>query len=330
MDFASTWLSRVLYPIGISTDPQQVVIGYDNWLYLGDKYEQTRSVYRRAQTAADIENGKLVNAAMEAWEAYLASKGVKLFRIMIGPNKETIYPEQLPIWARPVSPTATDALIAGTGLMRYVDLRTALLAAKAVHRESLYYKTDTHWNYLGAGLAFRSFSQQVGGAAPELRWPSDDAFEVRRVVPRIGGDLANFLRLTASLSDSEPIINAQELPVETIQRDLESNKVIHKGGNPVVDSPSKPLLVTSAGALNAKKVLWLRDSFGNAISPLMAATFRDVVQLHWAEALKPGGRFAQLVETWKPDYVFVTVVERAARADLFASHPPTTSNPAAE
>jgi alginate O-acetyltransferase complex protein AlgJ len=322
MDFGSRWLAKVLYPFGISTDPKQVIIGRDGWLYLGDQYGQALSVDRRPPTEAEIELGKQIGAATAAWNAYLSSKGVQLFRIMIGPNKGTIYPEHLPTWAKPASPNATDALLAGTGTMYYIDLRISLLAAKANHQEPLYYKTDTHWNFLGAGIAFRSFAQQIGTAAPELRWPLDKAYEVSHVVPRTGGDLANFLRLKADFAESEPIIYALDLPVETTQYDFDTKQVVHQGGNPTVGLQSKPLLIRSDGALNKKKVLWLRDSFGTAISPLMAATFSDVLQLDWDEEIKPGGRIIQLVEDWKPNYVFFTVVERSSRADWFANYPP--------
>ena len=74
------------------------------------------------------------------------------------------------------------------------------------------------------------------------------------------------------------------------------------------------------GALNNKKVLWLRDSFGSAMSQLMALTFSDVLEVH--NDMKLDARFAQLVEDWKPDYVFVTVVERTFKAVPFTSDPP--------
>lgn len=317
MDFASRWAARLLYPLGISTDPKQVIVGRDGWIFLGDQYEQTRTVDRRPPSKADYALGQEIGSATNAWDAYLSSKGVKLFKIMIGPNKGTIYPEHLPTWAKTSSPYATDALLAGTGTEHYVDLRGALLAAKANQSEALYYRTDTHWNSLGAGVAFRAFAQQVGKAVPELRWPSQSAYELNRVEPRGGGDLANFLRLKANLSDSEPIIHASSLSIETTQIDFDTKEILHQGG-----SPSKPILFKSVGALNHKKVLWLRDSFGTAMSPLMTATFSEVLQLHWGEAIKPGGRLMQLVDEWKPDYVFFTVVERASRTPWFAAYPP--------
>ncbi|HEU4853968.1 MAG TPA: hypothetical protein VFS89_01615 [Nitrosospira sp.] len=80
------------------------------------------------------------------------------------------------------------------------------------------------------------------------------------------------------------------------------------------------LLVKSKNALNQKRVLWLRDSFGTAIAPFMAATFSETLQLHYAAAHPE--LLARLVDTYKPDYVFITVVERGARRKRFGSFPP--------
>ena len=320
-DFASRLIARSLYPLGISTEPKKVIIGRNNWLYLGDEFQKTRTVDRRPPTEADFLLGKQIGAATEAWGAYLSSEGVKLFRIMIAPNKGTIYPEHLPTWAKPAAPNATDALLAGTTATHYIDLRGVMLAAKANQLEALYYKTDTHWNFVGAGVAFRSFAQQIRTEAPELHWLPETVYEVSRVNPRGGGDLAKFLRLSTSLTDSEPMISALDLYVETTQYDFDTKQVIYRGGNPIVELTEKPMLVKSEGALNNKKVLWLRDSFGTAMSPLMAATFSDVLQLHYVVATMPGGRFAQLVKNWKPEYVFLTVVERASRDSNFGAYP---------
>lgn len=322
MDFMSRWVASLLYPLGISTDPEQVIIGKDDWLYLGDRHELTLSNDKRVATEADLDIGKQIGSATKAWDAYLAGKGVKIFRIMVGPNKGSIYPEHMPLWAKPVPSNPTDVLFSEAGEDILIDLRKPLLAAKKTRRETLYYKTDTHWNALGAGAAFQAFAKQAGKADPELQWPSEKTYEHIKTTPRNGGDLANFLRLTANLSDEEQNINWASLPVETAQVDFATKQIISKGGNPPVGAPQKPLLVKSVGALNNKRVLWLRDSFGSAMSPLMAATFSDVLQLHWGPAISQGGNFARLVDEFKPDYVFVTVVERAVRHPGFASYPP--------
>lgn len=325
MDFASGFAAKWLYPLGISINPKSVVIGYDGWLFLGDSFQATLSAARHSPLAEDVQLTKQIGVAAAAWDAYFASKGVQLFRVMIGPNKGSIYPEHLPRWAQPVSPNATDALFSETGNVLYVDLRAPLLEAKAHQTADFYYKLDTHWNNLGSAMGFRAFAQQVGAAAPELRWPPSEAYVLTSRQETKGGDLANFLRLPTQLSDTRLAIGASEFSLQTTQIDFDTQKVLHTGGHLTTIPPIKPVLVHTSNALNSKKVLWLRDSFGDSMSLMMEGTFSDVLQLHWHEAIKPGGRLVQLVESWKPDYVFFTVVERDARSGWFTVPPPVAS-----
>ena len=314
MDFVSRWTAELLYPFGISTSPDQVIIGKDNWLYLGDMYSKTLTEDRRSATEADQVIGRRVGEAAERWEAYLASKGVTLFRIMVGPNKSSIYPEHMPAWATPAMSNPTDALLQGVKPVQFIDLRPALLAAKHASPQDIYFKTDTHWNDLGAGLAFQAFALEVGKVVPALRWPSQPVYNVTQVKPKEGGDLARFLRLTANLDDSAPMINTDSLPIHSTVIDYNAKSSMYEGPGLQLEASVKPLLVQTTGALNNKKVLWLRDSFGTSMSLLMSATFSDVLQMHWVPAIKPDGDLKRLVEEWKPDYVFMTVVERDARS----------------
>jgi len=289
VDFVSRWLALGLYPLGISLDPKKVIVGRNDWLFLGDGFGETISADRRAPSQADTTLGQKIGDFTEAWNTYLASKGVLLFRVMIAPNKGAVYPENLPNWASPVMPNSTDTFFLGTGSTYYLDLRGPLLAAKPKQSESMYYKTDTHWNKLGANVAFQAFAQRVGAVSPEIKWPLGSDYSLDRVVSREGGDLANFLRLSAHLSDFEPVFY--------------SNKVLK--------------------SLNSKKVLWIRDSFGEAMAPLMKATFDEVTEVYSGVAFKSDLTFVEFVEKSKPDYVFITIVERdKAGLSIFGSAPP--------
>jgi alginate O-acetyltransferase complex protein AlgJ len=322
VDFLSALSSRVLLPVGISTDPQKVIVGRNGWLFLGDEYQQTLSMDSRPATEEDVKAAQRIAEASRAWSVFFAERGVKLYRVMIAPNKGSIYPEYMPNWARPASSNGTDALFAATGTEHFIDLRPSLIEAKKQQKVALYYETDTHWNHLGGALAFRAFAREVARDAPELRWPAEDAYAVSRVDPRIGGDLARFLRIPNAFDDEEPITNAFFLPVQTAQYDYVTGKLLFKGGNPPVGPLQQPVLIRSEGALNQKKVLWLRDSFGETMSLLMAASFSDVIHMNWDTALKPDGLLARMVEEQKPDYVFFTVVERLSRDPKFFVFPP--------
>jgi hypothetical protein len=132
--------------------------------------------------------------------------------------------------------------------------------------------------------------------------------------------------MTEILRDSEVVIEIDsERPIETEQYDFDfdTEPLRVSEGNPKIDSQERPLLVKSKHALNPKRVLWLRDSFGGAMAPFMAATFTETLQLHYGQT--DPTLFARLVETYKPDYVFITVVERGARNKWFENLPPLIS-----
>lgn len=322
VDILSSKLSSVTTPLGISLEPEQVTLGHDGWMYLGDQYEKTLTVDRLPPSDTDKATSQLIARQMTAWNAYLALRGVALFRVMVGPNKGTIYPEFMPRWAMPAKPNATDAFVAAMDPGLFLDLRPVLLARKQTARSDLYYKTDTHWNLLGAGMAFQQFMKEIAMAAPGLRSPDDAVYQVIRVNPRGGGDLARFLRIGSAVKDLEPELRIQVRYPSSTRYDYATGQLIGDTSTQL-DAPHVPVLVKNPLALNNKKVLWLRDSFGTAMSPFMGHTFSDVVQLHWVEAIKDGGQFAQIVNEWKPDYVFITLVERSLRNDVFALSPPS-------
>jgi alginate O-acetyltransferase complex protein AlgJ len=324
-DFALSFLSLFFYPHGISTNPDQVFIGKEDWLYLGEQYGKTVSRDRNGTTAQDYKIAGAIGRATESWSQWLNFNGVRVFRVMLGPDKGTIYPEFLPDWAQPAATTATDTLLANVSEGLYIDTRPALKTAKSEFSESLYYKTDTHWNSLGAWVAFRAFEKDVARAEPDLQLLSEHHVRVSKVNRRQGGDLAKFLRLKDTLRDNEVVVDIRSArPIEIEQYDFETGRLKRSGGNPQIHTAQRPLLVKSEQALNQKRVLWLRDSFGTAMAPFMAATFSETLQLHY-DAANPE-LFARLVETFKPDYVFITVVERGARRKRFGSLPPLISS----
>jgi len=316
-----SWVNYAMYRAGISASPGDVVVGRGGWLYLGDDHEHTVTTMRQGRTSADLRKADDIGTATRAWDQWLKRHGVKLYRILVGPNKTSVYPEYLPGGYRPAAAAPMDALMSQASPW-FVDPRPALLNAKPQAGALLYYPTDTHWNELGAAVAFQAFADSVARDAPDLRWPGADTLRLQEVRQGEGGDLARMLRFKHRLSQPEPAISIETAAIETTQHDPKSGRIVRQGGNPQVDYLSLPVRVTARGALNARKVLWLRDSFGTALSPLFAATFSETYQLHWREAFSHPEQLAQLVETWRPDYVFVTVVERSAFSPAFAALPP--------
>jgi alginate O-acetyltransferase complex protein AlgJ len=317
IDFALPFIDRLFYRLGISTDPSNVIVGKNNWLYAGDLHEKTLTVSRRQATAEDIENAKKIGVATQAWSNWLQRKGVKLYRIMIAPNSSTIYPEFLPNWVQTTSTNSvTDALFANVSPDIYFDTRQALLRAKSQFTQPLYYRTDSHWNNLGAWVAFHAFTNAIARTENDLHWFSEKNINISDVTVRNGGDLASVLSLQFVLQDSEVAITINtDHPVTTEQYDFGTGHLIASGRNFVVEPPKNPILVKSKYALNQKKVLWIHDSFGSAIRQFMVATFSETLQLPWGEM--DNTSFIRLVNIYKPDYVFVTIAERNIRKKWF-------------
>lgn len=321
-DFALPYLSRALYPFGISISPNQAVIGKADWLYLGDQYGNSMSSGRLGATAEDANAAKLVASATKKWSEWLSQKGGAPYRIVIGPEKDSIYPEFLPDWARGANVSSpTDILVRTIGGESIVDSRGALKTAKGLFAAPLYYKTDTHWNSLGAWIAFQALSMELSRVAPDFKTLGGSQVKVLKVSQRGGGDLANFLRIMGDLKDAEVEIQIEtQIPVDVVQIDYGTGRLIQEGGNPRIGLGKVPLLVRSKHALNRKRALWIHDSFGNAMSPYVAATFTEALHVNLYEATP--ALIAQLVETFAPDYVFVTAVERALLSSWFQNPPP--------
>lgn len=320
IDLAVGWTAKVLSAIGISLHPSKVVVGRDGWLFLGDHYEATRSTTRRTPAKGDVEHGERLNAMLADWNAHFGRHGVRLVRLVMAPNKESVYVDYLPQWAAPPVPSSTDAVLRAASSPLLLDLREEFMRARQ-QTSPLYFKTDTHWNLAGVAVAFRAIAESLGEQLPDLKWPDERSYQIGQVRPRNGGDLSDFLHFSLLVGDVNPLIGALDKPIETEQFDYATGSLIRRGGNPMVGSPRSPLLVKSKGALNDIRVLWLRDSFGTAMAPMMALTFSQTVQLHWSEAIQPDGLLEKLVEEWKPDIVLIVAVERVVIRKRFADFP---------
>jgi len=80
------------------------------------------------------------------------------------------------------------------------DLKASLLAAKG--DRPLYYRTDTHWNHLGAFTAFCEIQAVLNRTFPDMVIPDIEKFRVKEC--NIGGmDMGQMLRMKKLLSDRD-------------------------------------------------------------------------------------------------------------------------------
>jgi hypothetical protein len=222
--------------------------GRNNWLFLGDNYGLGVSKLRGSVFLSpdDLlrQRGRYEKMA-ETARAIGAD-----FAIFIGPNKSSVYPEYLPPFIIPASERFITPLVASlqqAGLKIYDPTdRLKRLKSKGL----LYYRTDTHWNALGAYEAFEGFRAYMGlpplppltlTESPAL-WPGD--------LVAIGG----YTQFPLTSGDNFELDWGESPPAWREEYGLYLN----------------------AQATSDKSVWLFGDSFSEALKPYLMATFREI------------------------------------------------------
>jgi len=145
-----------------------VIVGRNGWFFYKENGTIENDEGSRQFSPQDLQNWQ---ALLEHRRDRLAQLGVK-YIFVVAPDKESVYPEQLPGWLKKVQPvTKLDQFFAYMrthSTVDVVDLRPALQAARQI--APTYYQTDIHWNYFGGFVAsqeiIRHLAKQFPGLAP--------------------------------------------------------------------------------------------------------------------------------------------------------------------
>ncbi|HET9018636.1 MAG TPA: hypothetical protein VFN46_03565, partial [Acetobacteraceae bacterium] len=195
--------------------------------------------------------------------AELAAHGARLL-VAVPPNAATIYPEDLPKWARDDGrPTEYDLLYAALAArgVATLDLRPVLRAAKAQGR--VYLRHDTHWSPRGALAGYDA----IVAAASLPDWRLAPEATLSPPVPLVGGDLARMLGLPHDVADAVPML---ALPPghETQLSDEKGTATFEETRDPSGRPENGPLIVV------------IGDSFTDYFGRLVNARHARFVWMH--------------------------------------------------
>ncbi|MES0090339.1 hypothetical protein [Mesorhizobium sp. M0030] len=155
-----SWLKRsaisirntVLLKVVRQYDHNNIATGRDGWIYWkGDWFEG------KCQERYNVE---LAVSRMDAMIDVAGASGIEMY-FTIAPDKSTVYPEFLDphfekYWACKQQSADLLRSTIRAKAPRIVDHLSALQEAKGrSNGTDLYRKTDTHWSYFGAAIAFR-------------------------------------------------------------------------------------------------------------------------------------------------------------------------------
>ncbi len=148
----------------------------------------------------------------------LAEEGID-FVLFFAPNKARVYPEYMPgSYGEPAEKYRLKQLI--NYLRENTDLKVvycldAMLEAKESVKENICYKTDTHWNALGAYAGSRELCAALGVDLPPLNDPSYSIADSGSY----SGDLARLVHLEKFLREREYTISGFENTAVAVDED---------------------------------------------------------------------------------------------------------------
>lgn len=268
----------------LHTSPSpNVYLGTDGWLFFNGDHGLAQ-VNRDPPRYADLQR---FADLLSKLNAYL-QQDQRRFVVGVPPNKESVYPDRLPAWLRTKSgPTEYEVLLAELAKtrVRTVDLRALL--REAAQQAPVYYRTDSHWNPLGALLAYNALVTAAG----QDDWRIDPARALQADLHRYSGDLARYIGLRDYLSEPESRLSIGDSPLhETVLDDRAT-------------FPTRVLDYRRQGPV----VLIIGDSFSNRLFQYFLSPYvARLVWTHHTECSFDGS----LIQRYQPDIVLYLPVER--------------------
>ncbi len=277
-----------------STNPEKVLFGYDDFLFLSNIYSSYSS-YSHRDLMSSAELDSLSNKFLDR-KLNLNKKGIAYF-CGFWPNKHTIYADKLPeVMKIQINGkmSLADQVINTfqKNKIKFFDVRETLKEKKT--EKQLYLKLDTHWNMSGVYYAYKSFFVQLYNEFGVK--PFDEAiFDITYHKEQVG-DLVGVLGV-----DSLNIID--NVPIYKIKDGIGKISIVPSDG-----LPKLTVTMVNYECKTPKTVLIFGDSFSENIQMFLSMHFQKVIRVD----LSRESRYydSDIVEKVNPDIVISACVER--------------------
>lgn len=283
--------------MGDSVFPR-VIIGEKQWIYL--VAGETIQDYQKTSTWKTKELESL-QKNLDKITADFQERGA-VFLIVIAPNKSTIYPQYMPQEIKIIGDSSNlDVFLdymKKHGKTKILDLRPAL--QEASQEEPVFFKTDSHWNYMGSYIAYRELIKSLSARYPQLQPVPLSSFS-KQNIGEVVRDMPGTLGFLGVQENTIIISPASDAPIHTLDMPTVYSRRFRFSFN---DSQQQSL-----------KALIYHDSFFLPVVPLLETNFSQTISIQ----LDP--RIQQLtpniywglgwVDQQHPDILIYEVVERS-------------------
>lgn len=287
----------------------RALLGKNSWLFLANDSNRVRDQIagRFTVTQAMKDNYR---AVFDERRKKFKKLGIPYF-FFIAPTKERICMEYLP------AGLATDFEMMPASVIRRLlnedgsplfALDEALQDEQA--KNETFYRTDTHWNYIGAYRAYKEIIEVVSNFIDCGRPHARESFG-SKILKKYRGDLANKEKVVF-IGEEYPLLSIAPNDIDPVifQEDVEqlfdiTGDIINL---PVSDnlkvSQTRTTVVFGNKNKNLPKALVFRDSFAINLAPMMARHFSEIIYVWRPEV------FFSLIESEKPDVVIQIMLDR--------------------
>ncbi len=231
----------------LRTSPaEDVIYGKNGWLY----YAKTLDDYSNRATLAKSEIEDVADTVAEI-QTFCESRGAR-FLFTIAPNKNSLYPENMP--SRYIRRDAENNYAMLKRLLKEKGVKYAdLFSHISSWKEVLYLRTDSHWSNYGAAVAhdflmgtlklpYTKFENK-----PYVTEESHLGDLYSMLYPK-GTELEEQQSYDYTFSHLREPRSAEDILIETKNPDAENGRLV-----------------------------FFRDSFGNALYPFLAEDFKEAV-----------------------------------------------------
>ncbi len=263
-----------------------IVTGTNGWLYysatlddyLGQNLMSERSIYNAAHNLSIIQS-------------YVENNGAT-FAVTVPPNKNSLYGENMPYYDSMIVSAEKNIdhlqIEMENQNVNYIDLFSAFKNSTDV----LYLKRDSHWNNMGAVLAYNEILSSLG--------INHDLLETVSVVRR-----------KTTIGD----LNTMIYPLTAVP-EWNYNYEYEQSWNYISDADNvDDAWIQTENPEGEGTLLMFRDSFGNTLLPLMANTFSNGF---FSQGIPYN--IGEYMNSFKPDTVIIEKVER--NINQFSEDPP--------
>ena len=230
----------------------------------------------------------LLEPLVEQWDA----------KVMLVPTADNIMKNRLPDYAEYFDQTAfLETVAERVGEDNYIDVYTPLLE----HRdEELYYRTDHHWNSLGAYYGYKAWEEAMG--YQELNYNPES---MKTVSEDFLGTLYSKVNIEVEPDTIEYFPSTDILP-KTVTYDMTVKsdsyyeekhlKTMNQYGFFLDDN--HPFIEINTGIDNDRTLFVIKDSYANCMIPLMAAQYEKiyVIDLRYMN-----GKLFPFMESYEPE-----------------------------